>query len=92
MKMNSAQINSFIEKIKPLGAGLLGACIIGACIIIGCSIVAASIGLATRESMRNGAVVPGILGILAGGAIGTVTIVVALSSAKKPASQNAPEE
>lgn len=90
--MNSTQINSFIEKIKPLGAGLLGACIIGACIIIGCSIMATSIGLASGEGIRSGAWVPGILGILAGGAIGTVTLLVALSSAKKPASQNAPKE
>ncbi len=90
--MNSAQINSFIEKIKPLGAGLIGACIIGACIIIGCSIMAASIGLAATKYTGSGAWVPGILGILAGGAIGTVTLVVALSSAKKPASQNALEE
>lgn len=81
--MNSSQINSFIEKIKPLGVGFIGACFIGACIIIGCSIMAASIGMTTREGMRNGAFVPGILGAMAGGTIGVITVVVALASAKK---------
>ena len=83
MKMNSAQINSFIEKIRPLGVGFIGACFIGACIIIGCSIIAASIGLAATKYTGSGAWVPGILGILAGGAIGVITLAVALLFAKK---------